>query len=59
MSCTSYIYVKIAKKVQNTDMYLHVAGISAYHMSGGMKNFSFYFQADTQVGGGGQIIKDT
>lgn len=33
-------------------MYLHVAGISAYHMSGDMKNFSFYFQAYTQVVGG-------
>ena len=30
-------------------MCLHVAGIFAYHMFGGMKNFSFYFQADAQM----------
>ena len=30
-------------------MCLHVAGIFAYHMFGGRKNFSFYFQADAQM----------
>jgi len=30
-------------------MYLHIAGIFAYCMFGGIKNFSFYFQADNQM----------
>jgi len=28
---------------------LHVAGIFAYHIFGGIKNFSFHFQTDTHM----------